>query len=181
MQPAPLPAWRVARPEDLDAIHALSVRLHPGHPERCEVFAERLALAPAFCAVLENDRELAGYCIAHPWSGPAPALDTLLGALPAPATTLYLHDIAIDPAMRGRGAPQAALAFLEAAAPASLHAIGLTALAGTAGLWRRLGFREVAVAPGSSEAAALASYGAGALKMVRDRATAPPGMTHQNQ
>jgi ribosomal protein S18 acetylase RimI-like enzyme len=168
-----LPAWHPADPRDIDAIHALSARIHPGHAERRAVFAERLALAPLFCLVLHDTQGLAGYCIAHPWAGPAPVLDTLLGQLPDPATTLYLHDIALDPRLRGRGAARSALACLERTASSNLPAISLTALAGTADLWSRLGFQPVG-AMSADDHAALASYGPGAIKMVRPLANAVP-------
>lgn len=145
--------WRPMRASDLAAVEVLGNAVHTAYYERPEVFAERLALAPETCFVLAG-REIQGYLIAHPWSGPPPALDTLLGALPAP-DHLYLHDLALAQAVRGQGHPQAILARLPG--PIALIAVG-----GTAPFWQSQGFAPVPIS-----AAKLASYGAGAVYMRR--------------
>ncbi|MDB5371818.1 MAG: family N-acetyltransferase [Belnapia sp.] len=151
---------------DLPWVLALAGLLHPEHPESAAVFAERLALAPGFCRVLPGG---AGYAIAHPWASPEdgaapPPLDSLLGRLPLAPNALHLHDIALHPMARGAGRAAAVVAaLLEVAAAQGLREASLIAVAGKAGYWAGLGFRPAGWPPSP----ALASYGAGALAMVR--------------
>jgi Acetyltransferases len=161
-------------PADLPAVLRVAAEVHPGYPERDEVFAERLALHPGGCLVLEGDGDPLGYCISHPWRGEPPALDTLLGALPPRPDTWYLHDVALLPAARGLGAPAALLACLrERAAAAGLLALALTAVNDSAPYWRRQGF-EVVPASDAKQREKLLSYGPDARRMVSPVASAAP-------
>jgi GNAT superfamily N-acetyltransferase len=152
---------------DLAAVAAIAREIHVAHPERDEVFAERLALFAPGCLVLERGGRVSGYAIAHPWHRAAPpALDSLLGALPALPGCLYLHDIALRPAARGARAAAAAVAHLARVGRADgLGRIELVAIPGTAGFWRHHGFTPVAR---PDLAAKLASYGEGSMVMARD-------------
>ena len=163
--------WRPMAPADLPAVVALAGQLHPDHPESPAVFAERLALAPEFCRVLAGAAGLAGYAVAHPWAGMAPpALDRLLGGLPARPDALHLHDIALAEAARGAGHAAAMVALLlDQAARRGLRRASLIAVAGKQGYWAGLGFLP---RPGPADPA-LASYGPGACRMARR--LAPPG------
>src|SRR6201990_3109882 len=96
--------WRLMSGADLAAVHDLSMRVHPNHPERAEVLAEKFRLFPSGCFVLETNGGVAGYCFSHPWiRGAVPALDGLLGALPVMPTTYYVHDLTLDEVLRGQG------------------------------------------------------------------------------
>ena len=161
-------------PADLPAVLRIAAEVHPGYPERDEVFAERLALHPDGCLVLDGGDGPLGYCISHPWRGEPPALDTLLGALPPQPLSWYLHDVALLPAARGLGAPAALLACLrERAAAASLRALSLTAVNGSAPYWRRQGF-EAVPATGPKQLEKLLGYGPDARLMVCAVASAAP-------
>jgi len=155
--------WRPMRPADLPAVAALAAAIHPHHPERPEVFAERLALAPGGCWMTEG-----GYAFAHPWTGAAPPpLDSLLGVLPAPPGAVHVHDIALLPGRRGRGLGRAALAAVTAGWPGL--PVTLVAVPGLGPYWAALGFADAPCAdPG-----ALASYGAGA-RFMRHPGGPPP-------
>ncbi|NOG71113.1 GNAT family N-acetyltransferase [Roseicella sp. DB1501] len=157
------PAWRPMAAADLPAVLALADRLHPHHPESPAVFAERLALAPAGCRVLADAVGIGGYAVSHPWTGAGPpALDTLLGALPVQPGALHIHDVALDPRLRGGGHAVAVLRALLAASP--WPRATLVAVSGTGPYWAAQGFAEAPARP----AAALASYGAEARFMVRE-------------
>jgi ribosomal protein S18 acetylase RimI-like enzyme len=168
-------AWRPAAEADLPAILGIAAALHAEHPERPEVFAERLRLAPpGFCRVLARGPSasaLLGYALTHPWRADhPPALDAQPGAPPAAPDAWHIHDVALLPAARGRGLADAVLREIEAGAVAAPGGAGLlratlVAVAGKAGYWRRRGFR--AVSPGDG-GATLATYGAGAVFMARD-------------
>lgn len=157
--------WHPMRTADLPGVMVLADAIHAEHPESVAVFAERLALYPAGCLVLEGEGGVRGYAIAHPWMADAPpALDTLLGALPVRPDAFHLHDIALDPTVRRRGHAAVALAaLLGQAAGLGLPRATLVAVAGTADYWRRQGFHPIP----SRDPATLESYGPGSAFMVR--------------
>ena len=63
------------------------------------------ALSRSGTRLLELDGVASGYILTHPWRFKAlPALNALLGAIPADADTFYVHDLALLPAARGTGA-----------------------------------------------------------------------------
>lgn len=161
-----LPSWRPMRPADLPAVSALAALIHPGYPEDAVVFAERLRLYPPGCRVLERDGELAAYVVSHPWLDRAPpALNVLLGELPARPTTYYLHDLALLPEIRGSGASvQVVAALVEQARNEHLPSLSLIAVNGSTGFWERQGFEAVV---DDTLAIKLRSYGEDAQFMMR--------------
>ena len=156
------------RADDIATVAAIAEAVHPDHPERPAVFAERRALAPSGCLMLAGDGVALGYALSHPWRldrGP-PALDSLLGALPAAPDAWYLHDIALVPPARAKGHAASALASMwRIAMSAGIGQAMLVAIAGKAPFWAARGFRAVPVAAPAA-AAALAAYGPGATLML---------------
>lgn len=152
---------------DLSSVMAAAAEVHPDYPEGEAVFAERLALHPSGCLVLAGGEGLGGYVLSHPWLlDQVPALDSLLGALPANADAYYIHDLALLPTARGGGAASACVDRLAAHARASGFArMALVAVGNSAGFWRRHGFHE---AHDEALARKLASYDDAARYMVRD-------------
>ena len=150
---------------DLPVVHDLSMRVHPDHPERAEVLAEKFRLCPSGCFVLEADGVVAGYCFSHPWTrGAVPALDGLLDALPSAPTTYYVHDLTLDEIMRGQGQGRAVVPLLFAAARSlGLSHLSLVAVNRRGPFWQAAGFSPTADA--ALQAAAQAKYGAGAVHM----------------
>ncbi len=127
------------RAPDLAAAARLAARIHPDYPEDDAVMAERLRLCPEGCFALAGDDGLLGYAIGHPWRARAvPELDTLVGALPEPAGAWCIHDVALDPGARGRGAAGEVVGLmLDAAARRRLPEAVLVAVGDAAGFWRR--------------------------------------------
>lgn len=158
--------WRPMEAGDRDAVVALADAIHVDHPEEPAVLAERWHLYPAGCFVLAEGAALDGYALSHPWRlDEPPALNSLLGRLPDPATTFYVHDVAIAPSRRGQGHARAILdRLVEHATCAGFDALSLVAVNGTWTMWERLGFRTVDM-PGLE--GKLSSYGADARPMVR--------------
>lgn len=163
------PLWRPMDDRDLPRVEAIAAAVHPAYPEDGTVPAERLRLSPNGCFVLERQGGIAGYVVSHPWHRfDPPKLDTLLGALPAPAGTWYIHDLALMPAARRQGHAEAIVRRLVAeAGRAGLPSLSLVAVNGSAPFWRRHGFATV---DNRALAEALASYGADAAFMVRELA-----------
>ena len=156
--------WRAMTAADLDDIVAVAAVAFPEHPEGRACFAERLALCPQLCFVLDDDGAVAGYLIAYPWAaGAIPPLDTLLGGLPKDRSALYLHDLALLPSMRGKGQAAAGVALLiERARAMGVVSIALVSVNASAAFWEGHGFR-----PAEAPAGKLASYGAAACYMRR--------------
>lgn len=137
--------WRGMTPADLSAVNAIAAVVHAAYPEDAAVFAERLALHPGGCFVLDTAQGLGGYLISHPWHlKQPPALNTLLGSVPLPASTYYLHDIALLPEARGGGAASAVIRELVRHAAGIADNITLVALSGTVQFWQRQGFARLA-------------------------------------
>lgn len=159
--------WRPMTATDLSAVLAVAEVVHPDYPEDEAIFSERLRLFPDGCLVLAGEDGLRGYVVSHPWLRAAPpALNSLLGGLPAHAGCFYIHDLAMLPGARGNGAGGMIVAnLLEIAVRAGLPCLALVAIGGSSGFWRRQGFREL---HDPALAAKLASYDDAARYMERD-------------
>ncbi|XKH35702.1 GNAT family N-acetyltransferase [Azospirillum doebereinerae] len=130
---------------DLDAVLAVADVVHPDYPEDRAVFAERLALFPEGCRLAERDGRVLGYGVMHPGLlGVPPPLDAPLGALPAVADCLYLHDIALLPDTRGLGLGAKALGYAHGlAAEKGVWSAGADLDAGRARLLDAVGIRAL--------------------------------------
>jgi GNAT superfamily N-acetyltransferase len=156
--------WRAMTETDLDAVEAAAAVIHPGYPEDRGVFAERLALWPEGCRVLERAGGLVGYAITHPGVyGRPPKLNTLLGTLAPNADTYYFHDIALLPGVRGRGGARVLVADLASLAERlGFATLSLVAVNASRPIWEAQGF-DVA----TDATPDLGSYGGEAWFMVR--------------
>lgn len=159
--------WRPMTATDLAAVAEISRLVHPAYPEEDAVFLERLTLHPQGCRVLvAEDGVPQGYVLSHPWEGPPPKLNTLLGAIPAASRRYYIHDLTILPRWRGSGAASAVVPqLLDAARRNGFTTAALVAVNGSDGFWARHGFR---IADDPALAAVLRSYGAGVHYMTCD-------------
>ena len=159
--------WRAMDAADLAAVHALSMRVHPDHPERVEVLTEKLRLYPRGCFVLASRQDIEGYCFSHPWAkGAVPALDRFLGKLPDRPSTYYVHDLTIDETLRGQGQGRAVVPLLvEAARSIGLEHLSLVAVNRRGPFWGAAGFAR---SPDEAlQSAARAKYDDGAVHMER--------------
>lgn len=154
------------REDDLAGVLRLADRVHPELPESFDVIAEKRRLYPAGCRVLEaaTGGGILGYAISHPIrENSPPALDSFLGGIAPGAEQYYIHDVVLDPQLRGGGhARHVISALLDHAA--DFRSTGLVSVYGTAEFWARFGF---APAEGVS-AQKLAAYGADAVWMRRE-------------
>ncbi|MEH2509311.1 GNAT superfamily N-acetyltransferase [Nitrobacteraceae bacterium AZCC 1564] len=159
--------WRPMAQRDLPTASALAAFIHPAYPEDDAVFAERLALYPAGCRIFDHGGNAQAYVVSHPWRRfEAPALNSLLGALPTMPSTFYIHDLALSPAVRNTGAASQIVAWLaEHALAEDIRHMSLIAVNGSAGFWQRQGF---AVTNDATLARALGSYAGDAQYMERD-------------
>jgi ribosomal protein S18 acetylase RimI-like enzyme len=154
-------------PQDLPQVQALADSIHVSHPEDPLVLTERWRLYPQGCLMLVENECAIGYALTHPWRfAEPPPLNRLLGAIPSPATTYYIHDIALLPEARGHGhAAHIADRLAAHAREAGYGNLSLVAVNNSQAFWKKAGFRVIAV-PGLE--AKLASYGPDAALMVRE-------------
>lgn len=160
--------WRPMTAADLDGVVDVARLSFPDHFESRACFENRLALSPAMSFVLAGaDDAVRGYLFAYPWKGQtAPALNTLIEAIPAEADLIYLHDLALDPAVRGGGHTRSIVERLVDQVRADgWTKIALVAVNDATTFWQRMGFQPVT---SPALAAKLASYGDDARYMVRD-------------
>jgi GNAT superfamily N-acetyltransferase len=155
-------------PADLDGVVAVAATAFPGHFERRACFEERLALFPQGCFALAGGDAVRGYLIAYPWPfGAIPPLDSLLGALPEGRESLYLHDLALHPQVRGQGYARPVMERLvDDARAMGCRRIALVSVNDTLSFWRGLGF--AAVTEDRAIARKLASYGGNSTYMLRE-------------
>ena len=156
--------WQAMQPADLPEVAALSERIHPELPEDYAVQAKRLALWPRGCKILRQDGKIMGYAFSHPIiAGNPPPLNAVPEEIDPRADEYYLHDVVVDPALRGRGLASQAIDLLLAEAQA-FETAALVSVYGTAPFWERFGFTPVVI---EDMAWKLAPYGEGAVFMRR--------------
>ncbi|MDB5621164.1 GNAT family N-acetyltransferase [Tardiphaga sp.] len=145
--PAPL-HWRAMTAADLPAVQAVADIVHPDFPEDAAVFADRLALHPDGCFTLQGDDATIGYVLSHPWHfKQPPKLNAILSRPAMPASTYYIHDLALLPAARKTGAAAAIVKTLAAHARAlRLPNMTLVAVNNSVHFWQRQGF-DIVVDP----------------------------------
>lgn len=156
--------WKPLEAGDIPAVLAIAGQLHPELPERLEVLAEKRRLFPDGGRKLVAGGVMVGYGLAHPWRlNAAPKLNAFMEKLPAAADCLYLHDVAVLPEGRGRGATGAYVVYLEGLArKLGLGYLALVSVYGTVPLWEKLGFKTVLAG-----APPLPSYGPTAAYMLK--------------
>jgi ribosomal protein S18 acetylase RimI-like enzyme len=135
-------SWRAMSGYDLEAVSLIAGKVHPGFFEADEVLAEKFSLYRNGCYILEVSEKPSGYVLSHPWTrGSLPALDALIGALPAAPDTFYIHDLALLPVTRGVGAAGQIVAALTKHAQAmAFPSMSLVAVNGSVPFWEKQGF-----------------------------------------
>lgn len=162
-------ASRALQPGDLPALLAIQQACYgTAYIESAQVYARRLD-SPVNCSrVWELDGQVCAYLAAY---------RSLLGkvtplhgdfAVPQGAPdTLYLHDMAVLPACAGQGFARALIdAVLEEGRAAGLRHSALVSVQDSRAYWERCGYGAWAPS-GPEDLARLASYGDGAIYMVR--------------
>lgn len=162
--------WMPLLESDIGEVDTIARQIHPTLPERLEVFAEKLHLFPQGCFKLVFEGSMSGYALAHPWKlYSIPPLNDFLDELPNDPDCIYIHDVAVLPAARGRNA---AGAFVEQismlARSMGIGELACVSVYGTDVLWARFGFRTDSSDKMISK---LTSYGESAKYMVADVAT----------
>lgn len=107
------------------------------------VFLERLRAFPAGMLGAFSGDSLAGYAVCHPWIfGRTVPLNTAGLTLPDNPDCLYIHDVAVRPALRGAHiGGWLVAAAMEVGIVAGLRRFTLTAVQSSEKFWERFGFR----------------------------------------
>ena len=135
-------------------------------PESLKSLQAKILASPDTCLIAESSEGAVGYLIAVPIVYPhLPTLNAPTFELSADADTLYIHDLAVDGAGRGKGVAQALVrASIDAAKRSGLSRACLVAIQNSQSFWGQFGF-EIVAPPGSEISPKLASYGADAQLM----------------
>jgi ribosomal protein S18 acetylase RimI-like enzyme len=135
-------------------------------PESLESLQAKILASPSTCLIADSSEGAVGYLIAVPIIYPhLPTLNAPTFELSADADTLYIHDLAIDNAGRGKGVAQALVgASFDAAKSSGLSRACLVAIQNSQKFWEQFGFETVAE-PADELKPKLASYGAVAQLM----------------
>lgn len=162
---------------DLGAVDRIQrLAYPPDFLEDAGVFADKLAHYPVGCWVGEAGGSVVGYLISHPacFSAP-PEWNKPLGVRREPPDCYFIHDLAVVPAHRGKGAAALLVASaLSHAAERGFSTVALIAVQNSERFWERAGFRPVREGELAVDRI-LQSYGPEARYMVR-RAAFPRGV-----
>lgn len=143
---------------DLRNLEQIEAAVYPPHlAESPEVLGSRIKIAPHFCGVAKLDHHCVGYVLAHPWlDNSSPGLGKILDSIPQNADVIHLHDMAVLPEMRGKGAARLMLTWLESRLLVEgFSAITLVAVDGADKFWRVMGFDDLGPASGYDDVARL--------------------------
>lgn len=162
MTPASETTWRPILGEDMTEVFRIADAVYPPHLfETDDALLGRVNMGGGWCYVLDNGREIGGYCIAHPWDLTIPRLGMGMGmGYPQSFDTLYIHDLAILPAFRGAAHGSAIAQRLKRDAASAFGRIRLVSVNGSLPFWTSCGFHALAEKPEGMD-----SYGADAVPM----------------
>ena len=95
--------WRPMTKQDLNKVHYISLcQWGTDYYECIEVFQNKLDFYPEGCFVYEDENQIQGYLISHPWeSTTIPLLNHMLYG-PKQLDTYYIHDVVLLPEYRGK-------------------------------------------------------------------------------
>ncbi|MCS0613517.1 GNAT family N-acetyltransferase [Massilia kyonggiensis] len=147
---------------DLDAVLAVQAACYPpAMQEAADVVRARLHASPHTVLVARDAQGVCAYLFAYP---SRLGKVTPLGgefALPDAPDTLYLHDLAVAPRAAGQGVARRLVDAMLARAGGLRHS-ALVSVQDSRRFWESLGYAAAA-----GDAAALATYPADALYMVK--------------
>jgi len=128
---------------DLDDVVAVQQQSYPEELwENAAIFREKQRVFPAGAFGWYDDGHLQAYLFVHPWRRHETApLFTETMTLPENPDCLYIHDLAIAPAARGKGAARALVtAAFALAKEQGLEHFSLVAVQESESFWRKFGF-----------------------------------------
>ena len=133
---------RVAHPEDLPGIMHLQERSYePSLHEPVALFESILDLSPATCFAASHDEDLAGYLLTYPVPDGYKDFGKTLPVVKGGEPTLYIHDLCVSPAQRGKGIARLLHdGMIESLGPIKPKKIVGVAVQDSTGFWQKCGF-----------------------------------------
>ena len=90
------------RRQDLPAALNIQKDIYPPFLiEEENTFLNRISLASSYCLAAKQGKQLVGYLLAHGWRRQSPPPLGSVIADGMPSEVLFIHDLAVSPAMRG--------------------------------------------------------------------------------
>ncbi|PTQ90181.1 GNAT family N-acetyltransferase [Agitococcus lubricus] len=129
--------------EDLAAVQTVQQHAYPQALwEETTIFAHKRQLSPETSLVAKDGLQVVAYVLSHPWLwADIPILNRINPPITANTNTLYIHDLAVDPAYQGLGLAQQLTHYLLAYAQQQAYAaLALVAVQGALRYWQRYGF-----------------------------------------
>lgn len=147
------------REQDVPAVHAVQCAAYPpAYHEAERVLAARCQIGAGNCFVAADAGEVSAYLIAYPWRGAPPPLHVEAAGV-AGCDHLFVHDLAVHPAARGRRLADALLdALLTVGREAAFPTLRLVAVGRARTFWAARGFLprpEIELDPGYGDAVAM--------------------------
>lgn len=129
--------------------------------EELEVLKSKQFVSPDTCFVCMSELgDVLGYLLSHPWRGFEPPKLSQSLLYVEESESLFLHDMAVKPLAKGRGAGRSMLnELIKIAKKKGVKNITLVAVQGAKRFWSLFGFKEV------SNHQVCSSYGENAVLM----------------
>lgn len=155
--------------KDIDCV--LSIQSSVYHNillESPDFYLNRLSLAPEYCWIAENQRDVVGYLISYPWTRDLPPeLDLPLSQLPDGANCWFIHDCAVSPQAQGLGISSELLNVAsQQAINQGLTHTSLVSLSNATEYWNYQGYKPF-MADHPELEDTLSDYGNGACYMAK--------------
>lgn len=135
---------RAIKETDWPAILRIQNEVYPDIvPESEAVLRSKTELGPATClTICDQQNNVAGYCLAHPWTKNPASLHTIYEA-PSEPQLLYIHDMAIAPGYAGKRLGKTILQHLQAWAQKQGYTkLSLVSLGQAVSYWQQHGFQH---------------------------------------
>lgn len=149
--------------EDWDRIVELESDAYSDiEPESMETLRSKWVASPDLCFVVEKDKEIAGYLLAHPWNSLEPP--SLFKPLPerCSGNILFIHDLVVAKEYSGLGLGKAMVKYLlNKVSSKQFESALLVAVQNSQSFWEKFGFYPL------QDHKVNSCYGAGAVLMRR--------------
>jgi GNAT superfamily N-acetyltransferase len=132
---------RPMRAEDLPAVHSLQCDAYSAsYQEPLDALNSHFELGRSTCLVAVSRGCVAGYLLAHPWSGLPPLLHQPVRH-PTQNEYMFIHDLVVAPALQRSGAAVSLLSAVLKIAERDLFSfVRLVSLATAVSFWQKRGF-----------------------------------------
>ncbi len=130
-------------------------------PEPLSVLRSKWILSPKTCFVAEENQQIHGYCLAHPWEdNSAPSLNLEIKRISTYAAGIFIHDLAVTPHLRRCGVgKEIYFRLLSFALQNKYEYLSLVAIQNAQYFWEKFGFEPKRIKK------SLLSYGENSIYM----------------